>query len=326
MTTLYLRLLTLCLCLSMSTTMVWAQQPTQYSLFMLNKYAYNHAYNGLDESLSITGVFRKQWMNFAGSPLNFNFTAHLPLEMIRSGVGLGVEYDALGAYTNITVRGSYSYILDLKDAGRLSIGMAGRFLQKELDGSRLLTPDGNYETGVNHNDPNVPTGRETGTSLTFDAAFYYQHEKFEVGIAATHLNQPSLDLATDASVLFNRAYFLMASTDISINSSFTLKPSLLVQTDFIKFQPEVAVLLDWKDNVFGGVGFRGYSQKTVDALIFTAGLKFMENFTVAYAYDLSLGSLQGYNSGSHEIVLNYNLNKKIGKELPSKIIYNPRFL
>ena len=115
MTTLQQRLWTLCLCLSIGTTMVWAQQPAQYSLFMLNKYAYNNAYNGLDQSLSITGVFRKQWTTFPGSPLNFNFTAHLPLEMISSGVGFGVEYDALGAYTNITVRGSYSYILDFKD-------------------------------------------------------------------------------------------------------------------------------------------------------------------------------------------------------------------
>ena len=317
--------LTLCLVLG-TFGVAWAQQPAQYSLFMLNKYAYNNAYNGLDQSLSITGVFRKQWLNFPGSPLTLNFNAHLPLEMINSGAGISVEYDVLGAYSNITLRGSYSYILDFKEAGRLSIGVAGRFLQKELDGTRLLTPDGIYENGINHNDPNVPNARSLGTSLTFDAALYYQHESFEIGIAATHLNQPTLDLATDASVLFNRAYFLMGSTTIPINSSFTLEPSLLVQTDFVKFQPELAVLLHWKDNVFGGVGFRGYSQTTTDALIFTAGLKFMDHFTVAYAYDWSIGSLQVYNTGSHEIVLNYNLNKKIGKELPSKIIYNPRFL
>ena len=246
--------------------------------------------------------------------------------MINSGAGIGVEYDVLGAYSNLAIRGSYSYIFDWKEAGRLSVGVAGRFLQNELDGSRLLTPDGNYENGVNHNDPNVPIARELGNSFTFDAGLYYQHDLFEVGIAATHLHQPSLDSISDILVLGNRSYLLMATTSIPINSSFELRPSLLVQTDFIKFQPELAVLLDWKDNVFGGVAFRGYDQTTVDAVIFTVGLKFMEHFTVAYAYDLSIGSLQTYNSGSHEVVLNYNLNKKIGKELPSKIIYNPRFL
>ena len=319
------KLLLILLIVSMFTTL-YAQQPAQYSLFMLNKYAYNNAYNGLDQSLSITGVFRKQWVNFPGSPLNLNFNAHLPLEMISSGAGIGVEYDVIGAYSNLALRGSYSYIIDLKEAGRLSIGLAGRMIQKELDGSRLLTPNGIYELGVNHNDPNVPVARVTGMSFSMDAALYYQHDWFEIGIAAINLTQPSLQLANDASILYNRAYFLTATGNVPINRDFTIKPSLLVKSDFVKFQPELAVILDWRDNIFGGVAFRGYSDLNNDAVVFLAGVKWNNNFTLAYAYDLSIGSLQGFNSGSHEVVLNYNLNKKIGKEIPSKVIYNPRFL
>ncbi len=303
-----------------------AQQPAQYSLFMLNKYAYNNAYNGLDGSLSITGVFRKQWVNFPGSPIGGNFNVHLPLEMISSGAGIGVEYDVLGAYSNLTLQGSYSYIADLGESGKLSIGLAGRMIQKELDGSRLLTPNGIYELGVNHNDPNVPTARVTGLSFSMAAAAYYQHEWFELGVAAINLTQPSLQLANDAAILYNRAYFLTASGKIPINRDFIIKPSLLIKSDFIKVQPELAVVLDWRDNIFGGVAFRGYSGPTNDAVVFLAGVKWNDNFTLAYAYDLSIGSLQGFNGGSHEVVLNYNLNKKIGKEIPAKVIYNPRFL
>lgn len=303
-----------------------AQQPAQYSLFMFNKYAYNNAYNGLDGSLSITGVFRKQWLNFPGSPLSLNFNAHLPLENISSGVGLGIEYDMLGAYGNLALRGSYSYMLDFKKSGRLSIGVAGRMIQKELDGRRLLTPSGIYESGINHNDPNVPTTRVSGLSFSMDVAVYYQHDWLEVGIAAINLTQPSLQLANDAKILYNRAYFFTASGKVRINQDFILKPSLLVKSDLIKFQPELAIVLDWKDKFFAGVAFRGYNGSSKDAVIFLAGVKWNANFTLAYAYDLSIGSLQGLNSGSHEVVLNYNLNKKIGKEIPSKVIYNPRFL
>ncbi|MGH1336419.1 MAG: PorP/SprF family type IX secretion system membrane protein [Aureispira sp.] len=319
------RLLLLLLGMALCTSLQ-AQQPAQYSLFMLNKYAYNNAYNGLDRSLSITGVFRKQWVNFPGSPLSVNFNAHMPLEIISSGIGIGVEYDALGAYSNLALRGSYSYIIDLKESGRLSIGLAGRMIQKELDGSRLLTPDGIYELGVNHNDPSVPTARVSGLSFSMDAAVYYQHDWFEIGVAAINLTQPSLQLANDASILYNRAYFFTATGKIPINRDFTIKPSFLLKSDFIKFQPEIAAILDWKDNIFGGVAFRGYNSLNNDAVVFLAGVKWNDNFTLAYAYDLSIGSLQGFNSGSHEVVLNYNLNKKIGKEIPSKVIYNPRFL
>jgi len=93
------------------TTQVWAQQPSQYSLYMLNPYGYNTAYAGLDESLSITGVFRKQWVNLPGSPMSFQFNAHMPLEYINSGVGLSVEHDRLGAQFYTHVQGSYNYII-----------------------------------------------------------------------------------------------------------------------------------------------------------------------------------------------------------------------
>jgi type IX secretion system PorP/SprF family membrane protein len=304
----------------------FAQQPAQYSLFMLNKYHYNPAYNGLDESLSLTSVFRKQWVGLTGAPLNVSFNAHLPIEYLSSGVGLGFEYDVIGAYKNLSVRASYSYIVDFGDKGKLSLGMAGRFLQKNLDGSRLLTPQGDYESGINHNDPIVPIVNETGSSFSFDVAAYYKHAFFEIGIAAINLTQPTLQLATEAQVTYNRAYFLNASGTIKLNNFFDLQPSFLLKTDFVKFQPELALLLKWNDNVFGGVAFRGFDALSSDAVVFIAGMHITPNLMLAYSYDLSIGSLNSYNSGSHEVVLNYNLNKKIGKEIPSKIIFNPRFL
>lgn len=307
-------------------TSLKAQQPAQYSLFMLNKYHYNSAYNGLDESLSITGVFRKQWVGFAGTPLNVNFNAHLPIEFISSGVGIGFEYDVIGAYKNMSIRGSYSYIFDFGKSGKLSLGLAGRLLQKNLDGSKLLTPEGDYESGINHNDQVVPVANETGLSFSFDAAVYYKHKYFDVGLSAINLTQPTLQLATDAQITYNRAYFLNATGNIPLSDKFDLHPSILLKTDFVKFQPEIALLLKWNEMVFGGLSFRGFDARSTDALVFIAGMQITPNLMLAYAYDLSLGSLNSFNSGSHEVVLNYNLHKKIGKEIPSKIIFNPRFL
>ncbi|MCH2021407.1 MAG: PorP/SprF family type IX secretion system membrane protein [Saprospiraceae bacterium] len=304
----------------------WSQQPAQYSLFMLNKYAYNNAYNGLDESLSITGVFRKQWLGFSGTPLNVNFNAHLPLEFINSGIGIGMEYDIIGAYKNLCVRGSYSYILKVGEKSKLSIGLAGKLLQKNLDGTQLLTPEGTYESGVNHNDPNVPFFNETGMTFSMDAGLYFKHDFFEVGLSAVNLTQPTLNFATDSRVTYNRAYFFSTSYNIKLNNKLYLHPSFLLKTDLIKFQPEIAVLIKWNDIIFGGVAYRGYDNNSTDAFVFILGMHITNNFTLAYSYDLSIGSLQSFNSGSHEIMLNYNLNKKIGKEIPSKVIYNPRFL
>lgn len=306
----------------------YAQQPAQYTLYMLNAYNYNSAYNGLDESLSMTGVFRKQWVSFSGTPIHFNVNAHMPIEYISSGVGLGVEYDVIGAYQNTSVKASYSYILDVGQEGKLSFGVAGRFLQKSLDGTKLRAPQGDYDNGINHQDDYIPVGKESGTGFGLDAGIYFKHPSFEVGLSAINLNTPKVNLSTGSvqNITYARNYFLTAAYNLQINDKFSLHPSALLKTDFVKFQPEISIIFKYNNNIFGGLSFRGYSTTTVDAVVFLAGVQITKNLMLAYSYDLSVGSLRKFNSGSHEVVLNYNLNKKFGKEVPAKVIYNPRFL
>ncbi|MCH2042644.1 MAG: PorP/SprF family type IX secretion system membrane protein [Saprospiraceae bacterium] len=309
---------------------IYAQQPAQYSTYMLNPYVYNPAYAGLDESLSMTGVFRKQWVSFPGTPTSVHFNAHMPIEYIRSGVGFAIEYDALGAEKNINLQASYNYIIDMGESGKLSIGASGAWLQKTLDGSILRAPDGNYEgNGIDHDDDLIPNAKMTASTFSASAGIMYKHRLFSVGVATNNLPAPtiSLEAGNVAQIRYVRNYFLMGQFNWQINRDFSLHPSLLLKADFdSKLQGEISAIFKYKDNIFGGLAFRGYSNTTTDALVFLVGMKITKQFTLAYAYDLSVSRLSSFNSGSHEVVLNYNLGKKIGKEIPAKIIYNPRFL
>jgi type IX secretion system PorP/SprF family membrane protein len=317
-------------CLFFTVGTISAQQPAQYSMYMLNPYHYHSAYGGLDESLSATGVFRKQWVNFPGSPLGFSFNAHLPIEYIKSGVGLSMEHDVIGAYSNTFVRASYNYIIDFGDNGKLSVGGAFRFMQKTLDGSLLRSPDGNYEGGIilSHNDNLIPQIKVSSSTVSADAGIYYKHRKFEAGLTALNLTSPklTLDVGTIQQIRYVRNFILTGSYRWDINDKMSLHPSFLLKTDLIKFQPEIGAIFKYQDNFFGGLTFRGYSKNTKDAVVLIAGLKLNKNFILAYSYDISVSKLTTYNSGSHEVILNYNLNRAIGKEIPAKVIYNPRFL
>lgn len=311
--------------------LVSAQQPAQYSLYMLNPYHYNSAYNGLDESFSATGVFRKQWVSFPGSPMTFNFNAHLPLEYINSGVGIAVEHDIIGAYSNTFARASYSYIIDMGDKGKLSIGGAFRFMQKSLDGSILRGPDGTYDSDagiINHNDNLIPSIKVSSNTFSADAGIYYKHSKFELGLSAINLTAPTLtlDVGSLQQIKYLRNFILTGSYRWDINEDMSLHPSFLLKTDFIKYQPEIGAIFKYQDNFFGGAAFRGYSKDTRDAVVVLAGMQINKNLMLAYSYDISISGLRTFNSGSHEIVLNYNLRKPLGKEIPAKVIYNPRFL
>lgn len=309
---------------------LWAQQPAQYSMYMLNPYQYHTAYAGLDESLSATGVFRKQWVNFPGSPLGFNFNVHLPLEYLRSGVGIAMEHDIIGAYANTMAKASYNYIFDFGDKGKLSAGASLRFMQKSLDGTILRAPDGNYEAGIiiGHNDNLIPQTKVSSNTFSADAGIYYKHSKFEAGLTAINLTAPKtrLDIGTIQEIRYLRNYMLSAAYRFDINKDMSLHPSVLLKTDFIKFQPEYGIIFKYQDNFFGGAAFRGYNKSTMDAVVILAGMQITKNIMLAYSYDVSISKLSNFNSGSHEIMLNYNLRQPLGKEIPAKVIYNPRFL
>jgi len=100
----------------------------------------------------------------------------------------------------------------------------------------------------------------------------------------------------------------------------------MLKSDLQETQVEISTLVKYNDNIFGGASFRGYNNNTIDAAAFLAGIKLSEKITLAYSYDLTLSSYNSVSTGSHEILINYNLNRKIGAGIPPRIIHNPRFL
>ena len=113
--------------------------------------------------------------------------------------------------------------------------------------------------------------------------------------------------------------------ELELNRSLLLKPYAQVKSDLVQTQAEIDALLYFKEKFFVGGGYRGFASASQDAVVIMAGLKLNENWTLAYAYDATLSVLKTVTTGSHEILLNYNFGKPIGKGVPPRIIYNPRF-
>lgn len=310
-------------------TILYSQQPAQYSLFMMNKLNWNPAYAGLDNSLSLTGVYRSQWQGIEGNPVTQNINVHMPLYMFSSGVGLKLENDELGAETRINATLMYNYQLPVGRKGILSIGGSATLAQRSLDGTKIRTPDGDYTIDGSiliHNDDILPVTEINASTTTFGAGIYYYSEKFEAGLSTRHINEPSVDLNDNISIQLTRAYFLSAAAHFDLGGSLSFHPSLLVQSDANQTQTDLAAIFRYNDNISGGASLRGYNSNSLDAVAFIVGFKLSENISMAYAYDLTLSALNQVSNGSHEIMLNYNLNKRIGTGRPPKIIYNPRSL
>ena len=97
--------LTVVACLSWSK----AQQYPVFTQYYFNELVINPAYAGNHVQLSLTAMYRNQWVNFPGAPKTFSFSGHTALAKNKVGVGLMVNHDEIGSYKNEHIYTSYSY-------------------------------------------------------------------------------------------------------------------------------------------------------------------------------------------------------------------------
>jgi type IX secretion system PorP/SprF family membrane protein len=308
-------------------SMSYAQQPAQYSLYMLNPYSINPAAAGLEKTLIATGGYRTQWVGIEGNPVTQFLNVALPLSIIGSGVGISLHNESIGARNGLTFKASYNYILKMGE-NQLSFGVAGGLVQGALDGAKLRTPDGDYNQGViDHKDKTLAAVSVNGSVPTFDAGVYFKSEKFEGGVSMSNLTEPSLQLtgANVINVKLKRNYFAVAMAHFDLLNKITIHPSVLIKSDAVQTQMDFSTFFRYDDNIFLGASFRGYNKNSQDAITFLGGFKLNPKLSLAYSYDFTLSSLKTINDGTHEIVLQYNIGKEFGRGKLPPIIYNPRF-
>lgn len=302
-----------------------AQQGVQMSQYMYNTYQVNPAYAGLDYSVSVTGAFRSQWNGLTGSPRTAYVNAHMPFYLLNGAVGFELFSDKIGAENNTSLAASYNYVSNI-GYGLLSFGGKFGLLQKSIDGSILRTPEGDYLDGsVNHNDPLLSQSNESGVGITYAIGVFSVLSDFQGGISFNRLPAPNVNVGSANIKLssFINGYFKYT---YRYSNEVKIEPSLLVKSDFNIVQTDLSLHAKINGSVFGGIGVRGYNSTSLDAIVITGGVVFNKNYTLTYSFDTGLSDLKRVNEGSHEVTLNYNLQKILGAGLPPKIIYNPRNL
>jgi len=287
-----------------------AQQQPVYSQYYFNELVINPAYAGSHVQLSATTMYRNQWVNFPGSPKTFLFSAHTALLKNKIGLGMMVNVDNIGSYSNKNVYFSYAYFLRFPKS-TLSLGLQAGFDFIGADFSKLdLQNPGDLSfIPVNAFKPNIGTG------------LYYKRKNFFIGFSIPMLinNKVDYSLANISNEIKQaRYYFLRSGVVFPINRARTVKlnPSFLLRTQEgqpISFDINAAV-------IFYEVCSAGVSYRNVDAIITFLELKISEKLHVGYSYDWTSSSLNLFSNGTHEFMLNYrtrlrNIHKNI--ECPS---------
>lgn len=316
-------LLSFCLGVSIP---LFSQHSSQYSLYMHERYAFNPAFGGMERSLAAGLLYRSQWAGIDGNPESRMLNVHMPFYLWQGAIGFQVVNESIGAEKQTGFLASYNYIYE-SAAGLFSTGLRLGVYQKSLDGTKLRSPGGSYEGGIiDHHDINLPNGLVSGISPVVEAGVYFAGDYFEAGLSMTGFFPAGIKLGDEIDYSPKPGFHFFGEYFLEPFEQVAFYPVIYVKSDLVQIQAELSVRAEWQKTVTAGIGYRGFGQNSLDALILTAGVRLSPKFFIHYAYDIGLSSLQSAHEGTHELLITYNLGKRIGAGLPPRIIYNPRNL
>lgn len=308
-----------------------AQQIPQSSLYNHNTYDFNTAVAGVDGNLSINADLRRQWLGLEGAPATQYINAHLPIYYTRGGFGLALKNTTIGVTRNLRASLGYNQIININENTVLSVGLSGGLDQHVFNGQDLRTPDGDYgdPVTISHADFILSETQESAIAPIVSASIYLKSKQLRVGISGDNLLASTFEFDNSRSdIVFNqiRHYYGYISYELDLGSDLVLRPSVLLKAEMAELQTDLNITAEFQDMFILGAGYRGYSAISTDAIVFQGGIRMNNNLQFIYSYDFGLSELVSTHTGSHEILVKYEIETKIGKGNPPPIIYNPRFL
>lgn len=279
----------------MSLTTVYGQQDAQYTQYMYNMNILNPAYAGSKGITSIGLLGRTQWVGVEGAPKTVTLSMHSPIGK-AVGLGLSVIHDEIGPVKEDNIYADFSYTIFTSEEGRLAFGLKAGV--SFLNVRELLTVDP---------DPlNIPINQ---TSPNFGGGVYYYTNKFYFGFSVPnfletkHLEKNGGSVSTASEKMH---YFLTSGYVFEVADNLKLKPSTMIKATSgapISVDLSLNLLVDERVEV-------GLSHRFDDSISALIGFQVNEDFRIGYAYDYTTTKYGDFNSGSHEIMLLFDFNRK----------------
>lgn len=284
----------------------FAQQDPQFTQYMYNTLSVNSAYAGSSGHLAITGIYRAQWVGLEGAPNTQSLTIDSPVGK-NVGLGLSVVNDEIGPSEEQYIDLNFSYTIRASDSHKLSFGVKG--------GGRLLNID--WSKG-SYRDNDVQYQENISNKLlpVVGAGIYLHGEKSYIGLSVPNFLTDERYNDIEEGLVDERIHtYLIGGLvfDLSYNTKF--KPAALV-----KYVSGAPLIADLSANfMFYERLTLGVSYRTGDSFSALAAFQITPKILIGYAYDYTTTELQEFTTGSHEIMLRFDLQSR------DKGMKSPRF-
>lgn len=282
---------------------IFSQQEYSFTHYFETNSFYNPASTGSEHGQNITGLFRKQWLGYKGTPTTGGLVYEMELSDLNMGVGGYVFTDKIGETSLTTVTANYAYNLKLNNELKLAFGIDAGADFISTDYGRMTYWDQNDELITNATASNVVPKVGLGTHLYTDV--YY------VGLSVPRvLNFNSTDfhsINSSTIPMLVSHYYLTGGYKFRINDQFDLKTNTLLKyTKGVTPQADINATCTYNKSIGLGLGYKtlgfasAYVQYTYDNTV-----------VISYAFDYSVNPIGQYaRGGTHELMIKYHINKK----------------
>jgi type IX secretion system PorP/SprF family membrane protein len=296
-----------------------AQQDPQFTHNMFNHAFVNPGSYGLSDGVTVTGIFREQWVGFKDesgtkvSPETFLLTADAPIKFLRGGIGVGIAQDKEAYTKNMLVKLGYAYHLNIGNA-KLGIGVNANFNNKSID-TQKLNP-------IDESDPVLMGLSSDGVMISdMSVGLFLKKPRYYLALSSTQVFETKKSPATANGLAFyqnRRHYYLTGGHDIILPAfqGYVFTPSVFLKSDGNIIQADINVMAKYNNKVWGGLTYR-----INDAVALLVGMAY-KDIEIGYSYDIPTSKVA--STGSHEIMLRYRF--KLEKEKTRTGYRNTRYL
>jgi type IX secretion system PorP/SprF family membrane protein len=272
-----------------------------------NSFVISPTYAGIGDNLKIRANGLTQWVGIKGAPDNQALYADFRISN-RSGVGISLYNDRNGNTVQKGLKASFAHhlTLDYYSKQYLSFGISYNLNSFKIDIH-------NFEPTQNMPiiDPRVTDDRAISNN-NFDVGALYRNKGFFFSFNANNILSKEIDdfIGIEPDLLLNYQIYTGITLQNPKNKKVEIEPSVYFQYFDSDNRSSTDINLKYRqynrseDYFWAGISYRFLNDQFFKPLNIgpMAGFK-KANYYFAYAYQVTINDLSGYNSGTHMITI-----------------------
>jgi type IX secretion system PorP/SprF family membrane protein len=311
-----------------------AQQLPQFSQYMQNAYLINPAASSLFHDVDIALGFRQQWSGFDGAPQTYyaggtvnigkkpqqnKYLYSIPISnpqyltqttaerKAKHVVGGLAAVDEYGLFKRSSVMASYAYHHPIGEKYYLAAGTSLGWYGLNFGANDVVLENPTDNTYGDF----IANGNRSNL-FDINAGLYFYSDRAFVGYSVYQIGRNQINLGNESSPVnlsdarLELHQFATAGYRFSVSDNLDLTPSVLFK--FLNPAPasfDINLRAEFQRRFWLGLSYRNE-----DAVSIMAGLQINDMIRFGYAYDYVTSQINNISSGSHELVLGFQFNRK----------------